>query len=542
MRVLDKPLSSRIIRWSAPIVVFGFILRGLAARWPIGQGDSATYVDFLTFKTSGKPLMSDLTLSPWNIFGSHGYMYDSASQFCKRNFFNAYEGISNIHWHPHLIVFLTGYLYKLFFFLPAWVFALCFEALSYTLGIFVIVNYLKKNHAAKIHILTLTFVLLSSPLFIRSLLGQPYLDRLAFGPLIAFVIFRFSRTINSWRMQGLNVGFIISIALISERAALTVGLLSITLILSSRKRGLIKIHDVYCFLFSILPIVWFLYWKSQIATSDYYTNINLQGMKNNFQLLFTSSRSHNLLTYLLVVFPLIFIILVGSFKLFLVAVTFLIPNLLVNVGGAELTGYYTHYHAMYLPIIWALATVSLVKYSSKSKRTKFPRSTLLAFVLISTILSILSITRVNETNQSFTMNIVRNSGKMLASVGLYEPSDYKVIRDSYSKFLSQLDLHSNNDSISAPEIMFPMLLNEGFKKIDYFPVGVGSSDYLIVPIDPKLGTPDISVYGLMPKELRDQAGGCFQSKIDSLYTKRGKYSLLGSEYNLYSRTLLAPSH
>jgi len=74
--------------------------------------------------------------------------------------------------------------------------------------------------------------------------------------------------------------------------------------------------------------------------------------------------------------------------------TSLIPNLLVNVGGAELTGYYTHYHAMYLPIIWALATVSLVKYSSKSKRTKFPRSALLAFVLISTVLSILSITQV----------------------------------------------------------------------------------------------------------------------------------------------------
>ena len=53
---------------------------------------------------------------------------------------------------------------------------------------------------------------------------------------------------------------------------------------------------------------------------------------------------------------------------------------------------------------------------------------------------------------------------MLASVGLYEPSDYKVIRDSYSKFLSQLDLHSNNHSISAPELLQGVETARLFKK------------------------------------------------------------------------------
>lgn len=536
MRVPQKPLSSKIIMWFAPIALFGFILRGLAGRWPIGQGDSASYVDFLTFKTSGKPLISNLTLSPWNIYGSHGYIYDSAAQFCKRNFINAYANISNIHWHPHLIVFFTGTIGKIFFFLPASLYALSFEAVSYTVGILLILKYLRDNHVGAINMITLTFILISSPLFVRSLLGQPYLDRLAFGPLIAFVFFRIKRDIDSWKRQITNLLFLISISLISERAALTVGLLSLVLSGLSLKRKEIKFHGIYSFSFSFIPIIWFLYWKNTVATSDYYNNVNIQSAISNFKMLFSPSRSQNLITYVLVVLPFLLIIFLGSFKLFLVAVAFLIPNLVVNVGGAELSGYYTHYHAMYLPIILAFSAISVVEFSRKWKSQSKCSEIAILILSLSIFLSCFANFRTFDTNQSLPTNTLRTLGKSLNSLGLYEPKEYGTLRDAYTKFLKQLNLSSEAHSISAPETLFPVLLNAGFKKIDYFPVGVGYSDYLLVPLTSSLDqNPDISIYGLMPKAIQNISGGCFQEKINNSYQRVQKTNLLGTDFILYSR-------
>ena len=52
---------------------------------------------------------------------------------------------------------------------------------------------------------------------------------------------------------------------------------------------------------------------------------------------------------------------------FLLVILFLLPNLFVNLGGAEKTGWSTHYHVNYfIPLIW-LGIASLGKLRVKNK-------------------------------------------------------------------------------------------------------------------------------------------------------------------------------
>ena len=262
-------------------LLFLFILKGLQGRWIWGQGDSASYVDFLTLRTSKIPLVSNFTLSPWNILSAHGYLHDTPAQFCAQDFQNIYSGVSNFHWHAYLFTFAAWPLSRLFFFSSPITFSLALESLSYAFGLFLIIKFLLRKKIPILYILVLSFALLSSPLFIRSLLGQPYLDRLSFGPLIGFILYRLANKVVSWKEQRINLLYIVLIMSINERASLTVGLLSVCLLLAQLKTFRLNIQDIYCLSASSIPIFWFIYWKNNFATSDYYDNVNLKAAISN---------------------------------------------------------------------------------------------------------------------------------------------------------------------------------------------------------------------------------------------------------------------
>ena len=51
----------------------------------------------------------------------------------------------------------------------------------------------------------------------------------------------------------------------------------------------------------------------------------------------------------------------------------------------------------------------------------------------------------------------------------------------------------------------PALTSRGFGSINYFPIGVGSDELVVVPfIDDKFTNIDVSIYGLVPIESREK--------------------------------------
>jgi hypothetical protein len=105
---------------------------------------------------------------------------------------------------------------------------------------------------------------------------------------------------------------------------------------------------------------------------------------------------------------------------------------------------------------------------------------------------------------------------------------------AYTNFFNSLKFIPVSQSISAPEYLFPGLLRAGFKDINYFPVGLGHSKVLIIPFTSSASlTPDISIYGLMPKNLINEAGGCFLNRIDAAYKLKRLLQFQGTNYGIY---------
>jgi len=516
------------------LVLFAFLLRGLASRFLIAQGDSASFVDFLTLRTSDRPLISDFTLSPWNLLSQNGIFSLSVSEFCNASFNNAFEGISNIHWHAYLLTPISGIASKIFFFIPPSIFALTLLALSYSFGIVSIYRFLLESHTSRLMLTVFTFTLFSSAVFIQSLLGQPYIDRISFGPFIAFILYRSRNKIASWAQQRNNLVVIGLISLISERAALMAGVLSFAFIFFHLKDYKLQKHDFIAAFFSFIPIGWFLFWKTYISASSYYSALNFNQALSNLQALFSSGRSHNFITLAVVLLPFLILILAGSRKLFLIAIIVVLPNLIVNIGGAELVGYYTHYHAMYLPIITAFTAISIVRIRQGDGSD--PKQLVAIGLLILTIItsSMVGVMRTVDYPSSFSTNFQRNFGKSLTALGVYLPEDNLVRNKAYRDFIESLGQIDITKSVSAPEGLFPILLDAGFKKINYFPIGVGSSDILIFPVNPGPDqVPDLTLFGLMPKQLKEQAGGCFKNKIILDYNLNAERDIFATHYNIY---------
>jgi hypothetical protein len=324
------------------------------------------------------------------------------------------------------------------------------------------------------------------------------------------------------------------IALISERAALIAGLLSFAFIFFHLKNYKLQKHDFIAAIFSSIPISWFLLWNTFIATSEYYSALNFHQALSNLQALFLSGRSHNFITLAVVLLPFLVLILAGSRKLFLIAIIAVLPNLIINIGGAELVGYYSHYHAMYLPVITAFTAISIVRIrlGGGSDPTRLVAIGLLTLSIITS--SLIGITRTADSPGSFSTISQRNFGKSLAALGIYLSEDNKVRNKAYRDFIESLGQIDTTKSVSAPESLFPILLDAGFKKINYFPIGVGSSDILIFPVNPGPDqVPDLTLYGVMPKQLKEQAGGCFKNRITSYYNLNTERDIFATHYNIY---------
>ena len=80
-------------------------------------------------------------------------------------------------------------------------------------------------------------------------------------------------------------------------------------------------------------------------------------------------------------------------------------------------------------------------------------------------------------------------------------------------------------TISAPESFMPVLTSLGFGSIDYFPVGLGSTELVIVPFtDDTFANVEVSFYGLVAMENREKWSKTILDIIGNSYSLISKKS------------------
>jgi hypothetical protein len=510
------PLREIFRKWSSLLISMIFcisITRGFLSRWPIQNADSAAYVDFFSHKHPSDFLRSDMTLSVWPLV----QFIQSGSQDFQQLLTNTNVGTSNFFWHAYVltgIISVLGisnfFLFPNLFFLP-----IVLMSISFVMGLTLIFQYLSSK-LSSLQAGIFIGLLLVNPIFFQSILGQTYIDRLFFGPAI-YILLRII-DLKKLSLKDSIISFLT--ILISERTALYLGIAIILSLIFFRQKDLKSDSKVQILaLVGVTGVCWFLFWNIYFATSDYYSAISLGGVLSNFNSAMSGSRSLLLAELILVLLPLLILISTNIYLSILSAVLIL-PNVLFNIGGAELTGFYTHYHSGYSPLIFTLAAFGYVNLSRSSIfRLGFKRlfEICVLFFISIWIISYWQFTNSVTPLNSFLTNQI--AGKSLDALGI-TPSEIRLTREKTAKDFHDLlaRVPEKKELISIPEFLFPTALSLGFSKVSYFPVDVGVSRYVVAPYTTSSSNyPDVTIYGLTPESDRLPWGRALQEVLNTRY-------------------------
>lgn len=188
-------------------------------------------------------------------------------------------------------------------------------------------------------------------------------------------------------------------------------------------------------------------------------NLNILRTLNK---LISNAFSQNSLIFFSVNFIFLGIFSFSGFKTALLAFLLLLPNLLVNIGGAEKTGWSTHYHINYfVPLVW----LSIVGFSQIKFRNKVTGSLILSCLILITLF-------IDPYNFKFGSQSNLQIIKMLKLFNYDIRENKKII--AFKKNLRVAVGYKTR--ISAPESIVYNLLDH---EIYYYPLNIDNVDKVI---------------------------------------------------------------
>jgi len=516
----------RNLFFKIPILVTLVILiaNGLWFRWHYQGDDASGYADLFSAKLSERSL-SNIGFSYGNSFYSlTHFLSKSANSFCPDGIPNIYEGKNFFFWHPYLVSIPTRFLANLF---PNPIYlTLVLEALSYVFGLYFVYSYVQNSFSNKWKAAAPSILILLSPLVYESILGMPEVDRLFFGLGIWLVLNLFD--VNKNKSWSVILVSLISITL-SERATSAVAILMLTSILYEVVNKQIKDKfTLFKFTICLISVFWFIYWKG-ISLNPDYKSINFSLLFYNFKSIFFGERTNLGLIFLVGVLP----YLIHSLKkpiYVLTAMLVILPNVLISVGGAELTGYHTHYHSIYTPIIigiWVITTFDSL----------IPRQIIYRRLVISSVLILISGFIQISSNQLSAFNEIapKYAKKMMAVFNGYSASEEESLRKVWTSKIQIAKLIGETKSyeISAPSELMTSLVYSNQPRISYFPVGIGTDKFVISQINLDSNRPVVNIDGRVKDS--ESLSECLAINLKKKYVVIKDFEINGQTYRLFRK-------
>ena len=458
-----------------------FFLRFVAAyayRLQLGYTDTAGFLELIDRKSVFEPLKGDYFRSAR---GLGTLINTSTEKICSVIPFTNFGDPSFFGIHPYLIATPISAISWLLPFSTVYIAAL-FLAVSVVFGLGSVCFFLKKLAVSRLTITFLIISILAYPVLVQSLGGQAYFDRLMFGPGIVLVLLVWwskYRSLSVWKWICL-CGVVL--ALISERGAALASLLMIGYLLllhgkacfqsPELRRVFILGMAIFCYL-----ATWALRWQAY----DSYGQISVTLMRSRLGNLFSDSLFPMTKVFLLTSIG-FFILSLFAGRAFLILLISMASNLLISVGGAELTGFGTHYHQTYLPVVIATAAIGLLNLDRwlRGMGTDQPAKLLRLFVG-PILIAIVFFTAVSQVYSRSTSSFVEQTVDIWitreSTLDYWEKQshDYQQIGEYVAKL--------PEGTVSVPEGLMPALFLAGVADVEYWPMGVGKAEVLVVPVD-----------------------------------------------------------
>lgn len=477
-------------------------------------GDSAGYVDLIRRAAHFSDFKSKVLTAPYPIFD---LMNRSASEYCNSDLINKYENLSFLKWHQYLIAWIFGVI-SLRTGLDALILAPLLSALSVVVTFAIVNKILEKLGFNFFEKVLLILSIIFFPPVLGSISGQYYFERL-FIPFTLSIYYLLTFYNGKYKYVYLFI-LVIFADLVTERASLMTGVFLMAYPLLHKTKNIRVIV-----LLGVGSIVNYFIWRYFIQDSFYQGSTSVTAMLENFRSLFDMKNELSIksINFIYVLLPFL-LISIFSWKHFLIALLFMLPNFLVTVGGAEKVGFLTHYHSLYIPLL-------IISFLNGASRLKYFLSknllTTLIFALILSYNFYFYVKNKYVVSPTLTHDIFTDSAILIPGTPLRNFTDIR--RAKFTELLNGVD---QNTFISTNEFPMPILVSLGFQNIRFFPMGVESSEYLIT--ENNIDTNENFMLAIIadPKTIKD-VEICLREKVLDKYERIGQIDLHPIRYTLW---------
>lgn len=508
------------------IVTFWKIVEAYAIRIGVGYTDTAGFLELTNRSNIFKPLQSDFFRSAHGL----GLMVSTAPEkICGLLLQTNLGSSSFFSIHPYLIAFPLSIISWLVT-VNAAVLAANLLLMSVIGGLIALVVFMRKLDVPMIGITIFILAILCYPVLSQSLLGQPYFDRLMFGPGVSlFLLLWWSkyRSVRVWKYICVDS---LVLALVSERGAALAVLLAVGYLILLHGRQVIVKYELRMVLVTGMSVLLYLYmWQTRWQNYSAYSGMSFRSLTGEFNSIFQLPISEMNQVFYLTSIVFIVAALFAGRGLLIVFISFL-PNLLFTVGGAELTGFLTHYHQTYLPVVVAAAAVGMSRISNFAVFGRQRVSKTIVAVLLGACM-FFGQAMVNSIH--FISASQPDLYTSARSVWVPFTDDFKDAnagsrsRRDQLKEIADLVKSLSPSAVSAPEDLMPALFLGGTRDVEYWPVGVGKASVVVAPF--RDGVPVVSPYGHAQSSIPNLES-CVGRMLDTEYTL---VATLGNDVRVY---------
>jgi len=508
------------------IVVYLQVVEAYATRIRASYTDTAGFLEMTNRSNVFKPLNSDYYRSTYGL----GLMVSTApDKICgllpQINLGS--PGFFSIH--PYLIAFPLSIISWL---IPinAAVLAANLLLMSVIGGLISLVVFMRKLDVPVIGITIFILAVLCYPVLSQSLLGQPYFDRLMFGPgVVLFLLLWWSkyRSLRVWKWICVDS---VVLALISERGASLAVLLAVGYLILLHGRQVIVKHELRMILSTGMSVLLYLYmWQTRWQNYSAYSGMSFRSLTGEFRSIFQLPIGEMNQVFYLTSIVFVVAALFAGRGLLIVFISFL-PNLLFTVGGAELTGFLTHYHQTYLPVVVAAAAVGMYRITNIAVFGRQHVSKTVVAILVGASI-FFGQAMVNSIH--FISAGQPDLYTSARSVWVPFTDDFKDAnagarsRRDQLKEIADVVKSLSPSAVSAPEDLMPALFLGGTRDVEYWPVGVGKASVVVAPF--RDGVPVVSPYGHAQSSIPNLES-CVGRMLETEYTL---VSTLGNDVRIY---------
>lgn len=349
------------------------------------------------------------------------------------------------------------------------------NGIAFSSVVFIAYWIVRKQGVPVIGAVSLSLLVLAHPAWSHASLGDIYADRffMPFGLLYAYLLYEVvARKGNIGREYWallLVVGLIASS--MTERAAIMIASYTVAILVLYWKEFDKRNTKIYLILFVLALLIHVLVYVKYFHVYHQGTGslgTLLEKIPRVIKWLESPSYVANLKEYIV-----INIILFGIFSLFnwrlaLIAFAAMLPNFLTNVGGAEKTGWATHYHSMYFPFLVFATAMGFSKLWNNLRLVKYQ---LLLMVLLLALIPLIS---------SYSKGYGDQKGAMKRMYEFYINGEQSYEKYVYGQFGKIADAIPKGATVATTERFMPLLYLD--RVLYYYPVGIDIAEYVVLPV------------------------------------------------------------